>query len=268
MTKVKYFILFLCVCNNICYGQINFYESACKEYFYGDLNKSIELFTKSIESKQEIANSYMYRGSAKSFLGNFSEALSDMDSSFFIDSLNKKINYYYGKVYLLKKDYKTAIQYTSKALLDNPKDASIYDQRAIANIELGNFITAINDENVAIEISPTKQMYYTNRGFAKLKQKQYDEAIKDFSSSIDLEPNQKAYADRGLAYSLLNQHQKAITDYTKSLEINPEDAEVLYYRGISYEAMKKKLEACNDLNKSKKLGHIKAIDILNKIKCD
>lgn len=268
MNKIKYFLLSLLLFSNICYAQTNYFEAASNEYFYGDLNKAIELFTKSIENKQEIANSYMYRGAANGFLGKFSDALNDMDSSFFLDSSNKKINYYYGKIYLLKKEYKTAIQYTSKAISNNSKDASAYDQRAVANIALNNFAATIADENIAIKIDPLNQMYYTDRGFAKLKLKQYDEAIKDFNASLKLEPNQKAYADRGLAYSLLNQHQKAIADYTKSLEINPDDSEILYYRGISYQAIKKKVEACDDLKKSKELGCAKAAEVLNKMRCD
>ena len=268
MMKDNFFVLFLLFLSNICYRQINYFETASKEYFYGDLNKAIEFFTKSIIDKQEIANSYMYRGAAKGFLGKFSEALIDIDSSFSIDTSNKKINYYYGKIYLLKKEYKKAIQYTNKAIINNPRDAAAYDQRAIANMGLEHFTNAIVDDNIAIKIDSLKQIFYTNRGFAKLKLKEYEEAIKDFNNSLRLEPNQKAYANRGSAYSQLNQHQSAISDYTKSLEINPDDSEVLYYRGISYRTIKKMEEACSDLKRSRKLGYNNANDILKKIRCD
>lgn len=264
----KIYCLVLVLVSNICFSQNNYYEAANKEYFYGDLNKAIELFTRAIENKQEVANSYMYRGASKGFLGRFSEALDDMDSSFNLDPLNKKIDFYFGKIYILKQDYQTAIQYTNKTILKNKDDDAAYDQRAAAYVMLGDFNAAIDDEEIAIKLNPQKSLYYTNRGVAKLKLKLYNEALKDLNASVKLEPSQKAYANRGLLYSLTNQHQQAIADYSESLKFIPSDAEVLYYRGISYQALDRKKEACDDLNKSKNLGYTKADEALNKLKCD
>lgn len=270
MTKNRSYLLILPLicCNTISFGQsISIYETASKEYFQGDLNKAIALFTKSIENGEEIAKSYMYRGAAESFLNNFTDALADLNSSFKLDSLNDKIYYYYGKLYLFQGEYNTAIRYYSIAILKNPKYPAAYDERAVANSLLGDFEAAINDENTAIGIDSANQLYYTDRGFAKLKLGKYEAAIKDFDISLKLQVNQKAYADRGYAYSLIGLHLKAIEDYTKSLEINSQDGEVYYYRGISYSAIGRKNEACNDLSKSKKLGYTQSEELLTKLGC-
>lgn len=268
MKRFKNCFLFIVIFfPNFCFSQ-NYYEDASKEYFYGDLSKSISLFTKSIENKQEIAKSYMYRGAAKSFLKMFDDALSDLNFSKQLDSTNVKLDYYYGKLYLFKGNYSLAIQYYSNAIFKSPNDAFSYDERAAAKVLIGDFKGAIADENIAISIDSTKEYFYTDRGFAKLKLKMYDVAINDFNTSLKIEPNQKAFANRGLAYSLLSQYQKAIEDYTKSLTLNPNDAEVYYYRGISYKAIGKKVEACDDFKKSKGLGYAKANDILKELICD
>ena len=270
MNRVKkYFSFILIVLSfaNFCNGQ-NYFEDASKEYFNGDLNKSIELFTISIKNNQETAKSYMYRGAAKSFLKMFDEALKDLNLSKDKDSSNTKLYYYYGKLYLFKGDLDLAIKYYDNAVSKNPKDAFSYDERAIAKGLVNDFAGAIADENIAIAIDSTIQEFYTDRGFAKLKLKEYNEAIKDFNTSLKIMPNQKAYADRGVAYSLLSQHKRAIEDYTKSLEFNSNDSEVYYYRGISHEAMGNKRETCTDLKRSSELGYAKAYDVLKKMICD
>ena len=104
---VAIYILFFC---GKSFGQ-NYFDAASKEYFSGDLNKSIELFSKSINANQHPANSFMLRGAAKSFLGKFDEALNDLNHSFLLDSTNAKIYYYYGKFYILKKEFYEALKY-------------------------------------------------------------------------------------------------------------------------------------------------------------
>jgi tetratricopeptide (TPR) repeat protein len=265
MKRIMIFMVFLlpCYCNSQQY-----FKNACKEYFTGDMNKSIELFTLSIENKQEIAKSYMYRGAAKAFLNKFDDALIDLNVSKLLDSSNPKLYYYFGKLYVFKGNGEKAIQYYSKAIAKDPKDPHSYDERAGAKILTADFAGVIEDENKAISLNDSIEYFYTVRGIAKVKLKQYSEAIKDFDASLNLEPNQKAYANRGVTYAALGNHQKAIEDYTKSLEIIPDDAEIFYYRGISYKAMKKNTEACSDLNKSRALGYPKAPDALRGIKCD
>jgi tetratricopeptide (TPR) repeat protein len=253
--------------SHYCNGQ-QYFEKASKEYFTGDIRKSVDLFTLSIENKEELAKSYMYRAAAESFLDMFDDALFDLNMSKALDSTNPKLYYYYGKLHLFKGDYEKSIQYYTKAIAKDPKDAYAYDERAGAKILAGDFNGAIADEDIAISINDSIEYFYTDRAAAKMRLNRYNEAINDFTTSLKLEPNQKAYANRGIAYAVLGNHQKAVDDYTKSLEMIPGDAEILYYRGISYKAMKKNTEACSDLNKSRAIGYPKAPDALKEIKCD
>ena len=264
-TNIIIFLFSLIISTN-CYSQS--YDTALKEYLYGDLEKSIGLFTKLIESKNEIPKSYMYRGAAKSFLGKFPNALSDLDSSFILDPSNKKIYYYYAKLFLFMTEYTKALKYSDSAIQRNPKSAVSYDQRGVIKSLLGDFVGGIMDGNMAISLDSTDQMFYTDRGFAKLKLEKYEEAIKDFDKSLKIELNQKAFADRGLAYSLLNMHKNAIEDYTYSLAINPNDGEVLYYRALSFQATGKTIQACMDFTKSKELSYPLASEAVVKNNCN
>ena len=209
----------------------------------------------------------MYRGAANSFLTNFHEAKRDLDSSFMLDSSTEKIYYYYAKLYLFKKEYKTALHYSNLEILRNPKNAAACDQRCVTKSLLGDFKGAILDGDTAIGLDSTDEISYSNRGFAKLKLGQYQPAIEDFDISLKLEPNRKAYASRGLAYSRLNLHQKAIDDYTLSLAINSQDGEVFYYRGMSFKALKKDLRACMDFIKSEDLKYQPASAAIKENNC-
>lgn len=269
MKNIKiYFIIFLGFFINQPYSfSQKYFEVAKKEYLYGDLQKSIDLLTESINHNEEIAKSYMYRGSAKAFLKMYPEALVDLNLSKKIDPINPKIYFYFGKFYLLKGNYDSALQYFNLAISKDAKDAVIYDGRATVKGLLKNYNGAIQDDNIAIKLDSTKQIYYTNRGFAKFQLKQYEAAIKDFNISLKLESNHKAYANRGYAFYKLGLQLKAIEDYTNALSIMPEDFEIFYRRGLSYVEIGKKKEACADFNKSKELGYKPAEKELLKIAC-
>ena len=274
MIKIKHLplALLLCLIVNLGFSQ-NYFEEGKKEYYASNNSKAIELFTKAILNDQEMAKSLMYRGAAKIFLGQFDEALADLESSKKIDSTSPKLYFYFGKLYLIGGKPDIAIPYYSKVIALNPRDsvaltASAYDERGGAKAITNDLVGALADLNAAIALDSTKENFYTDRGYTRILLKQYEAAIKDINQSLKIEPNHKAYADRGLALSMTNQHQKAIEDYTKALEFIHEDGEVLYLRGISYKALGKKAEACADLNKSNELGYPKSGAVLKELKCD
>jgi tetratricopeptide (TPR) repeat protein len=239
---------------NDCFGQ-SVYESAMNEYLHGDLNKSIELFTSSIKDNNKVSNAYMYRGMANAFKGRFPEAVRDLDSSQVLNPANKKIDYAYAKIYLIKGDYSLSLSYSNLAINEDPENADAYDERAAIEIMIGNYNGAIKDENAAIKIDSSVALYFTNRGFAKFKSGNFKDAITDFNNSIQMSPSHKAYADRGLTFHHLNQDSLAINDYSKALEFYPNDGEIHYWRGISYKIIGKKDNACVDFKTSGELGY-------------
>jgi tetratricopeptide (TPR) repeat protein len=260
-------ILLLCLIANFSFSQ-NYFEEGKKEYYASNNSKAIELLTKAILNDQEIAKSLMYRGAAKIFLDQYDDAFADLESSKQIDSSYPRLYFYFGKLYLINGDFDLAIANYSKTIAADPRDAAAYNERSNAKALKNDLNAALIDANVAISIDSTKENFYTDRGYTKVLLKQYTAAIKDFNTSLKMEPNPKAYADKGIAYSMMNQHQKAIEEYTKALEFNQADAEILYYRGISYKALAKRTEACADLKKSNELGYPKSDAALKELNCD
>ncbi|THU38046.1 tetratricopeptide repeat protein [Niastella caeni] len=269
MKNIKKYLLssfVICSFSSLCYSQ-NYYEEANKAFSSFEFNKAVELFSKSIENKEELAKSYLFRGAAKIFLRQTDEALKDLDQSKQLDPSNVILDYYYGKLYYLKRDAKLAIEYFNKVISKAP-DAAAYSERAEAKFQLKDFKGCITDQDAAIIMDSTREYSYALRGFAKVKLKKYEEAVIDLNTSLRLKPNKNAYTWRGIVWSFTNKHENAIDDYSKALAFDPKNAEVYCYRGIAYSYAGKKAEACADLKKSYELGFADAEVFIKNTKCD
>ena len=236
------------------------YDDGRNEYFDGNINKAILLFTKSIEAKQNIAKAYMMRGAAKGKIGDFDGGIRDLDSSKLLDSSNDRVVFYYGRVCLLNNKPDLALTYFTDAIQKNPRDSDSYDNRAMAKLFLNDFQGGIDDENIAISITPNVYSCFLNRGYAKMKLGKYDDAIIDFNRGINLKPNHDGFADRGYSYLQKDDFKSAIDDFTRALEFFPRDYIILYYRGLAYKKIGAKEKACADFKSSIDLGYIKAQD--------
>ncbi|MEO8769642.1 MAG: hypothetical protein ABI402_06145 [Ferruginibacter sp.] len=267
MNKIKIFIsLFasLLVFHSSSHCQAVF-DSAVSTYLNGNDQKSIEMFTLLINNKEllmksnkQLAACHMYRGAAKAFLGKLDESLKDLDSAKAIDSTVMRLHFYYSKTYLFKQEGGKALHFANLAIAEMPEYADAFDQRAVAKFMLNDIKGTIEDEDTAIKFDSTDYNFYVTRGWAKSTLKQYNEAISDYDKALKLQPDVKAFANRGVAYSKLNEHAKAIEDYSMAIAMNEELGDVYYFRGLSYKALGKKIQACLDFSKSAELGYKEA----------
>jgi tetratricopeptide (TPR) repeat protein len=266
MKKIILIILIIASVCNIGFCQ-NKFKNAAYEYFNGDLSKSITLLTDCIAAKDSLPKSYMYRGAARMFLGNYTEALKDLNISYSLDSVNKDIFLYYGKFYTATNQPQKALNYYNVAIKIDPYFAAAYSGRGIAKLMLNDFKGCVSDNSIAIKMDSNNQLFYNNRGFGKLKLRDYNGAMIDLNKSIALQPNQKAYTNIGVIHFLTNKYDQGIENFTKALKIEAKDGETLYLRGMCYKKLNRLYEACEDFAESKKLGYSAAVEELNNIKC-
>lgn len=233
----------------------NYYEQAYNQYFNGNDDKiSVELFTKAIENNQDLAKSYMYRGAAKTYLSDYIGAAMDIKQSIRLDSNDYKVYYYYGKLYFAQGFFETALRQYNIAISKNSKDADVFDFRAIAKMRIGDFRGAMEDEELAIGINPLKADFFNNRGYAKLELKEYQSAIDDFDLALKKGNTPRSYANKGNALAALGKYKEAIEVYTIALEKMPKAKDVNYFRGLSYQKIGEKTQACKDFAKSAEMG--------------
>ena len=118
---------------------------------------------------------------------------------------------------------------------------------------------SIQDYNKVIQLNPNDAEVYNNRGVAYMDGlKQYERAIQDFNKALQLLEHPFIYANRGESHYYLKNYTKALEDLNKAIELGLEGenlGEVLYYRGLCYQATGDEAKAQADFAKAKELGY-------------
>jgi len=133
--------------------------------------------------------------------------------------------YNIGTYHAKQGDYKKAIEYFSKAIEKNPKDAEAYYSRAYSQQTIGgNEQQVIEDYTNSLLYHPNDNEAYMNRGVAKMAIGKTVEAIEDYKKSIELNPSYSiVYANLGNAYKLIFDNENACLNWKKSLELGNEN---------------------------------------------
>ena len=113
------------------------------------------------------------------------------------------------------------------ALSDSIKDRSqaLYMQ-ALVNYRKGDYQSALNDLDKAIELSPDNADSFNFRSYVLSKQKRYNEALQDVNMAIKLDSDDASnYTMRALIFDRLHRTEDAFTDLAKAIKLDPDNAE-------------------------------------------
>ncbi|MBW4497639.1 MAG: serine protease [Oscillatoria princeps RMCB-10] len=217
----------------------------------GDEKGAIADYTKAIELKPDLAETYINRGVSRSALGDKQGAITDYNKAIELKP-DDFVAYSNRGAALSALGYKQeAIADFSKAIKLQPDDAEAYYNRGVARSVLEDKQGAIADFNKAIELKPDFAKAYSSRGGARYELGYKQEAIADFNKAIELMPDYAdAYYNRGVVRSALGDKQGEIADYSKAIELKPDYAEAYYNRGVARYALGDKQRAIEDLQKA------------------
>ncbi len=149
-------------------------------------------------------------------------------------------------------DFQAAIANFEKAIDLNPLFAEAFLYKGLAEIETGNYETALKDLTITIELDPgfSDQAHYF-RGLTKYFQEAYIEAIDDLSIAIRMNPDFVAFYQRGKANLKLGEYRRSLQDFDIALRLNEEFHEGYLYRGICLYYLEEYEDAMNDLEMAK-----------------
>jgi tetratricopeptide (TPR) repeat protein len=186
-------------------------------------------------SPQAQAATYEHRGSADLNVGQNAAAVADANASLALTPTDGVDDVILGIAALNQSQYQDVIGDMTRAINLNPPDVAVaYEIRGAAEDALGSMPAAVQDENSALQMSPSNEMALYVRGDAELTLNQYNSAIADETAALQLQPNdRKALADRGDAYMHENQFPQSIADDTAAIQLNGNDPLVFMNRGIS-----------------------------------
>ena len=105
------------------------------------------------------------------------------------------------------------------------REASAHLAAARSHISQGDYSSAIEECNRALDRNPQMAAAYRARGFALLRLDNAGDAVADFNRAVELVP---AYAaalhDRGTAYHRIGNYDRAIEDFYRAIALVPNDA--------------------------------------------
>ena len=186
---------------------------------------------------------------------NFNVAKNLFDETIRLNSQNARAWYGRGTSYDELGQYEQAIQDLNKSIELNPNYAKAYNNRGNAYRHLKQYERAIQDYTRSIQLDPNYDKARNNRGLAYYKLKIYNKALEDFSKAIQLNPKyKKPYANRGRLYTELKKFKQALADFNKSIELDPKYDYAYWYRGQCYEALGEHDKARADFAKARQLG--------------
>ncbi len=221
----------------------------------GYWKNSVTLFEHAFQVTGHNSTVYNNRGNAYASLGNYTQAIEDLQKAIelnprYVEAYNNR-----GYVYMKLGDYRQAIEDLQKAIELNPKYAEAYNNRGNAYAQLGNYGQAIEDLQKAIELNPKYALAYNNRAFIHGTLGDYRQAIEDLQKAIELNPRfAEAYNNRGNAYAQLGNYGRAIEDYDQALKINPKYAGAYNNRAAAYWGRGDHKKGMEDLKTAARLG--------------
>ena len=201
-----------------------YFQRGLARYENGDINGSIEDYTKSINLNPFNREAYNNRGVAYSILGEYKKAISD-----FNNALHETKSY------------------------ENEND--ILENLAYAKFSYGDYSGAKEDYLKVIKNNPSNSNAYTGLGKVFYYKNDLDSALINLSKATKLNSkDQHAYFYKGKTFHKLNRLSESETNFSKSIKIDPFNEEFFTKRALTRKKMNNKFSSCKDLEQAIYLG--------------
>ena len=149
----------------------------------------------------------------------------------------------------LKLNDEAILNYTTAIKLD--PEMKYYENRGLTFIEIKDYRNAISDFNEALIFDSTNSTLYFNRGYTQALSGNYESAIIDYSRAISHDStNAKVFVNRGDLWSGVEEHQKAIFDFTSAISLNNKDELAYFNRAKEFAKIGMFEQAIDDYSKA------------------
>ena len=187
-------------------------SSEIEKYIYDKakaiLVKAIKAYSKAIELKPELWDTYYWRGLAFYMNGEHDKAIADLTQAIKVGPESESYDSYFwrGFAYYQEGRRTVGVRDVAKSIAANP------------NCKNCDWSWAKRDKEVE-DLSETEAQGRVRAG--------NDKAIEDFTSAIAINNTAEAYKMRGLAYRDNGENNKAVNDLIVAVKLNPEYQPIL-----------------------------------------
>ncbi|MBD2460270.1 tetratricopeptide repeat protein [Oscillatoria sp. FACHB-1407] len=129
-------------------------------------------------------------------------------------------------------------------------------QRALAEVQQGNYLEAIALFTELIERNPDSATDYNNRGLVYFQGGQWEAALADYNRAIELNPRlDSVYNNRANYHASQGDLLEAILDYDTALDLNPGNIRAWINQGITFRDLKMYEQAVECFDLALCMGH-------------
>lgn len=172
---------------------LSLHQVGTREYFAGEFDKSISLFSECLKARPEFGDAWYNLGAAQRLAGRDAESLAAFD----------------------------------KAIEFSPSRWNAWYNRGNALLSMDRPGEAIESFDEAIKLNPAHSLALMNKGIALAWMEKRAEALKCYDESLKISPeNVSAWHAKGESLMALERFDEAVVAYGRALEIKPSDAEI------------------------------------------
>ena len=201
------------------------------------------------EAHYELGNLYFNLKKYKDAQGAFKVVL-NLDANFLDGGVRKLLKAAYakqGREYLVRKNYRKAIEEYENATQLDPTDATNYYNLGLAARHSRKYRQAENAFNTAVELNPKYARAHRQLGDLYRITKKNSRAIRSYNRAIDSDPNCKdkkninAYRNLAVVYNSTKQFSKAVATLRKAVAVAPTGKDkVKVYTALGYSHERRK----------------------------
>ena len=215
----------------------------------GDWVEAIKDYDAALDLDPKDITALNNRGTAYQNMGSLDSAIRDYTAAVALDGRRAALYFNRALAYHAKGDTQNAFEDYTSTIQRDPNYAYAYYNRGQIAQNKGDLRQAIADYDKAIQINPNYAQSYVSRGVARLRQGDARKALEDLRNGLRLDERQvSAYIALGEAYVKLKMFDQAQNELNRALVIDPASAEVLYQRGVVFEAQGKPELAVKDFD--------------------
>jgi tetratricopeptide (TPR) repeat protein len=228
------------------------YASSSK---YGNIDKAIEYFKKSIELDPNLIVGHFSLGSMYLRKGDYKQAEIEFQKSIELDDKFYSAYFNLGEVYRNQKQYDLAMLAYKKAVAINPKWGYPYYGIGMIYFTQNNLVEAEAQINLAIKFNPEiadahfklGQIYAKNDMDIELISKEYRDGQKAITADTKKD-EKEAFYDLGKIFAEKGKSGLAIQSYKNAIGIDPNMASAQFELGSEYYKMGLKERAVEHYN--------------------
>lgn len=205
----------------------------------GETKKSRSVYISLLKSHPASEESCVFLGKSYALEGKTKKAVQLLKGCE-KQNLKKGIySYYIGKIYVDKKDYKTAMKYFQIANKRDPDFAQASVGLGLIYEELGKNKLAKKTYLKYIKSNPSDTLVLSRLVQLMFAQKEFEEVIQYAEMLSDYEPdNLNLKAKLAILYKDMGVYPKAISGFKHLLTYAPDNEDLLYYLGAIYQETK------------------------------